>query len=61
VIAETMFRHDAKAMLYAPLRMLIYSDADGDAVFTRTSPARPSAVSALPTWPPSARIWTAKW
>src|SRR6202034_4021768 len=32
VIAETMFRHDAKALLYAPLRMLIYSDADGDAV-----------------------------
>jgi hypothetical protein len=38
VIAETMFRHDAKAMLYAPLRMLIYSDADGDAVFTMDQP-----------------------
>src|SRR5258708_24141282 len=38
VIAETMFRHDAKAMLYAPLRMLIYGDADGDAVFTMDQP-----------------------
>jgi hypothetical protein len=38
VIAETMFRHNAKALLYAPLRMLIYSDADGDAVFTMDQP-----------------------
>ena len=38
VIAETMFRHDAKALLYAPLRMLIYSDADGAAVFTMDQP-----------------------
>jgi hypothetical protein len=38
VIAETMFRHDAKALLYAPLRMLIYSDADGNAVFTMDQP-----------------------
>jgi hypothetical protein len=38
VIAETMFRHDAKAMLYAPLRMLVYSDADGNAVFTMDQP-----------------------
>jgi uncharacterized protein DUF302 len=38
VIAETMFRHDAKAMLYAPLRMLVYSNADGDAVFTMDQP-----------------------
>ena len=38
VIAESMFRHDAKALLYAPLRMLIYSDADGDAVFTMDQP-----------------------
>ena len=38
VIAETMFRHDAKALLYAPLRMLVYSDADGNAVFTMDQP-----------------------
>ena len=39
VIAETMFRHDAKALLYAPLRMLVYSDADGNAVFTMDQPS----------------------
>jgi hypothetical protein len=38
VIAETMFRHDAKALLYAPLRMLVYGDADGNAVFTMDQP-----------------------
>jgi hypothetical protein len=38
VIAETMFRHDPKAMLYAPLRMLVYGDADGNAVFTMDQP-----------------------
>jgi hypothetical protein len=35
---ESMFRHDAKALLYAPLRMLVYSDADGNAVFTMDQP-----------------------
>jgi hypothetical protein len=38
VIAETMFRHDAKALLYAPLRMLVYTDADGIAIFTMDQP-----------------------
>jgi len=38
VIAETMFRHDPKAMLYAPLRMLVHSDADGNAIFTMDQP-----------------------
>jgi uncharacterized protein (DUF302 family) len=38
VIAETMFRHDPKAMLYAPLRMLVYSDGDGNAIFTMDQP-----------------------
>jgi hypothetical protein len=38
VIAETMFRHDPKAMLYAPLRMLVYGDAGGNAVFTMDQP-----------------------
>jgi hypothetical protein len=38
VIAETMFRHDPKALLYAPLRMLVYGDADGNAVFTMDQP-----------------------
>jgi Domain of unknown function DUF302 len=39
-IAETMFRHDPKALLYAPLRVLIYEDADGNAVFTMDQPSR---------------------
>ncbi len=39
VIAETMFRHNPKALLYAPLRMLVYSDAEGNAVFTMDQPS----------------------
>ena len=38
VIAETMFRHDPKALLYAPLRMLVHSDVDGNAIFTMDQP-----------------------
>lgn len=37
-IAETMFRHDPRALLYAPLRVLMYSDADGNAVFSMDQP-----------------------
>jgi uncharacterized protein (DUF302 family) len=39
VIAETMFRHDPKALLYAPLRMLVYSDAEDNAIFTMERPS----------------------
>jgi Domain of unknown function DUF302 len=39
VIAESMFRHDPRALLYAPLRMLVYSNADGHAVFTMDKPS----------------------
>jgi uncharacterized protein (DUF302 family) len=38
-IAETMFRHDPRALLYAPLRVLIYSDPDGNAVFSMDQPS----------------------
>jgi Domain of unknown function DUF302 len=38
-IAETMFRHDPRAMLYAPLRLLVYADADGNAVFSMDQPS----------------------
>jgi hypothetical protein len=38
VIAETMFRHDPKAMLYAPLRMLVFGDENGNAIFTMDQP-----------------------
>ena len=37
-IAETMFRHDPRALLYAPLRVLVYSDPDGNAVFSMDRP-----------------------
>jgi uncharacterized protein (DUF302 family) len=38
-IAETMFRHDPRALLYAPLRVLVYADAGGDAVFSIDQPS----------------------
>jgi hypothetical protein len=38
-IAETMFRHDPRALLYAPLRLLVYSDPDGNAVFSMDRPS----------------------
>jgi uncharacterized protein (DUF302 family) len=38
-IAETMFPHDPRALLYAPLRVLVYADADGNAVFSIDQPS----------------------
>ena len=38
-IAERMFRHDPRAMLYAPLRTVIWEDADGRAWFTVDRPS----------------------
>lgn len=38
-IAETMFRHDPRALLYAPLRLLIYADRDGNAIFSMDQPS----------------------
>ena len=38
-IAETMFRHDPRVLLYAPLRVLVYSDADGSAVLSMDRPS----------------------
>lgn len=39
VIAETMFARDPKALPYAPPRMLVYSGADGQAVYTMDKPS----------------------
>jgi hypothetical protein len=39
VIAETMYRHDPRAMLYAPLRTLIWEGMAGDAWFTVDQPS----------------------
>ena len=38
-IAERMFRHDPRAMLYAPLRTVIWEGADGRAWFTVDQPS----------------------
>jgi uncharacterized protein (DUF302 family) len=38
-IAETMFRHDPRALLYAPLRVLVYADAEGNAVLSMDQPS----------------------
>jgi uncharacterized protein (DUF302 family) len=47
-IAETMFRHDPKALLYAPLRVLVYSDPDGNAIFTMDRPSTAFASLGIP-------------
>jgi uncharacterized protein (DUF302 family) len=39
VVAERMFRHDAAALLYAPLRVLLHGDERGEAVFTLDQPS----------------------
>jgi hypothetical protein len=39
VITETMYGQDPRVLLYAPLRMLIYSDGDGNAVFSMHRPS----------------------
>ena len=38
-IAERMFRHEPSVMLQAPLRTLIYADADGDTKFAVDQPS----------------------
>lgn len=38
-IAETMFRRDPNALLYAPLRVLVFSDDSGAAVFAIDRPS----------------------
>ncbi len=38
-IAEQMYRHEPAAMLYAPLRVLIYADDAGQAVFVIDQPS----------------------
>jgi uncharacterized protein (DUF302 family) len=40
VIAERMFRHDPRAMMYAPLHTVIWEDERGDAWFTVDQPSK---------------------
>ena len=39
VVAEQMFRHDPLALLYAPLRILIPSDTNNEAIFSLDQPS----------------------
>jgi uncharacterized protein (DUF302 family) len=39
VLAESMYRHDHRAMLYAPLRILLHADDDGNAIFSLDRPS----------------------
>jgi uncharacterized protein (DUF302 family) len=48
VIAETMFRHDPRAMLYAPLRTLLWEDLGGSSWFTVDQPSTQFASLGLP-------------
>jgi len=48
VIAERMFRHDPRAMLYAPLRAVIWEDPSGAAWFTVDQPSMQFASSGFP-------------
>src|ERR1700739_1324405 len=48
VIAEAMFRHDPRAMLYAPLRTLIWEDRSGHAWFTADQPSTQFASLGIP-------------
>jgi uncharacterized protein (DUF302 family) len=47
-IAEQMFRHDPRAMLYAPLRTVIWDDADTRAWFTVDQPSTQFASFGIP-------------
>jgi uncharacterized protein (DUF302 family) len=47
-IAERMFRHDPRAMLYAPLRTVIWEDAHGSAWFTVDQPSTQFASLGIP-------------
>jgi hypothetical protein len=48
VTAERMFRHDPRAMLYAPLRTVIWEDSSGGAWFTVDQPSTQFGSLGLP-------------
>jgi uncharacterized protein (DUF302 family) len=47
-IAERMFRHDPRAMMYAPLHTVIWENRDGDAWFTVDQPSKQFASFDIP-------------
>jgi hypothetical protein len=48
IIAERMFRHDPRAMMYAPLHTVIWEDKRGDAWFTVDQPSQQFASFGIP-------------
>jgi uncharacterized protein (DUF302 family) len=48
IIAERMFRHDPRAMMYAPLHTVIWEDQHGDAWFTVDRPSKQFASFDIP-------------
>ena len=48
ILAERMFRHDPRIMLYAPLRTVIWEDRRGDAWFTLDQPSSQFASFGIP-------------
>ena len=48
IIAERMFRHDPRAMMYAPLHTVIWEDKRGDAWLTVDQPSQQFASFGIP-------------
>jgi uncharacterized protein (DUF302 family) len=48
IIAQRMFRHDPRAMMYAPLHTVIWEDKRGDAWFTVDQPSQQFASFGIP-------------
>ena len=48
IIAERMFRHDPRTMLYAPLHTVIWEDDAGDAWFSMDQPSTQFASLGIP-------------
>ena len=48
ILAERMFRHDPRTMLYAPLHTVIWEDARGDAWFSVDQPSTQFASLEVP-------------
>jgi Domain of unknown function DUF302 len=61
IVAERMFRHDPRAMMYAPLHTVIWEDHDGKAWFTVDQPSAQFGASGSPRSPKWASSSTTSW
>ena len=59
--ADRLVRHDPRALLYAPLRVLVHSDDDGNAVFSIDQPSTAFGSLGIEGKRRSAAAWTARW